>query len=650
MFSSKLHQRILWLAAAFCLVISALLPVAHAEAAYSPANNFYFDEFNAIYYLYRAEDGTSRMRVVEELTAIFPNTDQNHGITRVIPFTNQNGKNLTMESDDTIYIDVERNGVEEEVSKVEIEDGCFIVYIGDSRKFVHGEQVYTLTYEFENVITDFGEWQELYWDTNGNDWSQRFNHVNARVYLDETVSDAFNGETACYVGRYGETGQKRCKVSEFEDDLEWGDQYKSVGGVEFSAEKLSSGENLTFVLGFDPSTFVMPPKRFDLKLVFATVIAIIAGIAIAVLIVLCYRKTRAERKYYKGLFVKPEYTPPKDFTVAEMAENYLGKKFGADQKVATLLELAVNHKIEMIKTETDGAFGHKKTQWKVRIKTSTLNKQQATVLKILAGSDADLKVGQEITVTTHTANSSLIKLGERFTKSVKNSLIKKDLIVDLEKKNKQGKKPRNYASILVVAACVWFIGWIFGITFLFDDSAPYYTVVGENILPPILLAIIIAVTIASFVAGVKTSPFIQHTKKGLEYSRYLDGLRMYMKMTEADRLKMLQSVKGADTTHQGVVKIYEKLLPYAAIFKLEKSWLDELSKYYEFEDVTPPTWYVGAGLFSAREFSNAMMMASNSVSSSISHSTTSNSSSGSSGFGGGGFSGGGGGGGGGGGW
>lgn len=121
-------------------------------------------------------------------------------------------------------------------------------------------------------------------------------------------------------------------------------------------------------------------------------------------------------------------------------------------------------------------------------------------------------------------------------------------------------------------------------------------------------------------------------------------------MAEADRLKFLQSVDGADTTNQGIVKLYEKLLPYATLFKLEKSWLEEMGKYYEMQDVSAPVWYVGVGAFSARDFSNAVATASSTIATTTTHSTTSNSSSGFSGGGGGGFSGGGGGGGGGGGW
>lgn len=643
------HQAISGFLAAVCILASIILPRAHAYAVSGTANNFYFDDFTANYYLYRAEDGTSRLRVVEELVAVFPNYDQNHGITRVIPFTNQNGHNLTMESDDTISIDVKRNGVEEEISKVEVGDGYFYVYIGDADEYVHGEQTYTLTYEFRNVITDFEQWQELYWDTNGNDWSQRFNHVTTRVYFDDDIAQNYTGEASCYVGRYGDNGQNRCIISEFQDNLEWG-EHKSAGGVEFSADRLSAYENLTFDLQFGPGTFAMPPKHFDLKLVYATIGIAIGSLGMLILIILCLRQTSAKRKYYKNLFVKPEYTPPAGFTVAEMAENYINKNTTGSQKVATLLELAVNHKIEMIKTEVDAAFGRKKTQWKIRIKTDTLNKQQATVLKILAGSSAELRVNQEIVVTNHTADSSLISLANSFVTSIKASLVKKGLTIDLGYKAKNGKKPLNLPGTLVIAACIWFFVWLFTFMFVFNDSAPYRTLIGEDFLPPIIIILAIAATIIPFVVGIKNAPFVQHTEKGLDYSRYLDGLQNYMKMAETDRLQMLQSVKGVDTTHQGVVKIYEKLLPYAAIFGLEKSWLNEMSRYYEFDDVTAPTWYVGVGAFSAREFSNAMMAASSSVTSSITHSTTSNSSSSSSGFGGGGFSGGGGGGGGGGGW
>ncbi len=152
---------------------------------------------------------------------------------------------------------------------------------------------------------------------------------------------------------------------------------------------------------------------------------------------------------------------------------------------------------------------------------------------------------------------------------------------------------------------------------------------------------------------IKIETYQKRTEKGLTAARYLEGLKLYVKMAESERIKFLQSVDGADVSHQGIVKLYEKLLPYAIIFGLEKSWIKEMGKYYEFDDVTTPAWYIGMGAFVASDFSDAISEMNSFAGSSISHSTASDSSSSGSGFssgGSGGFSGGGGGGGGGGTW
>lgn len=622
----------------------------YSPSTYSTANSFYFEDFTADYFLWRDENGVSRLTVFEELTAVFPSSNQNHGITRVIPFTNNNGKNLTMNTGDTIYIDVMRNGEEEPVSKVEVGDGYYNVYIGDANEYVHGEQVYDLTYEFENVMLDQDGWQELYWDANGNDWQQRFNQVTARVHLSSDIADAFTGDTLCFVGKYGSTGSGRCSVKEYAEDVEVFDGMKSTKYIEFTAKRLTSGETLTFDLKFQPDTFAPAPLNYDYRYMFAAIGVTAGAVIMVILMIFAIKAVSEKRKYYKDLFVKPEYTPAKEFTVAEMADNYIGKTIKGDSKVATLLELAVNHKIEMIKTEKNGAFKRKKTEWTIRIKTDTLNKQQATILKILAGSDTPLRNGQEIVVKSHTATPELTKLAAKFPETVKKSLETKGLFEPTDKKSKDSKKSINPSNLLSVVTAIWVLLWIAVFVFLFNDVPSYITLYGESYLPAYIILLALAISIIGFVISIKTSKYASRTKKGLEYSRYMEGLEMYMKMAEADRLKMLQSVKGADTTHQGVVKIYEKLLPYAAIFKLEKSWLDELSKYYEFDDVAAPTWYVGAGVFNAHAFSAAIMSMNSAASNTIIHSSTSGSSSGISGFSGGGFAGGGGGGGGGGGW
>jgi len=119
---------------------------------------------------------------------------------------------------------------------------------------------------------------------------------------------------------------------------------------------------------------------------------------------------------------------------------------------------------------------------------------------------------------------------------------------------------------------------------------------------------------------------------------------MYIGAAETERLKMLQSPEGAEKVGEigsdkgQLVKLYERVLPYAVLFGQEDQWNKQLGQYYETTNTTP-TWYVGNNaVFSAVAFNSIVTSFSSSASSSAGGSS------------GGGSSGGGGGGGGGGGW
>lgn len=165
-----------------------------------------------------------------------------------------------MPSDSHLEIDIKHNDKTEQPYKIESDDGYFTVYLGDPDTYVRGSHVYELEYEFANVITDFTDgghsWQELYWDTNGNDWSVRFDKVTAYVHFENPeIAENFTGSAWCYVGSYGSSNQDRCNIEETND------------GLVFEAEKLRSRENLTFDLEFNPDTFKPAPKTYDYRLV-----------------------------------------------------------------------------------------------------------------------------------------------------------------------------------------------------------------------------------------------------------------------------------------------------------------------------------------------------------------------------------------------
>lgn len=637
-FLRLLLASILLVQIAFCIPCSAKsrwAPTQTTEGAY-------LEDFVVDFYLTRDQNGVSQMHVIEKINGTFPTSDRTHGLVRVIPFTNQNGKNLTTASDVNLDIIATRNGKSEPVANITPGDGLFKVYLGDPDVYVHNDQTYTLEYDFVNVITnqsgDLGNgiksWQELYWDANGNDWSNSFDKVIATVHLDEDLADKYLDINACYTGRFGDSDSTRCETEVNEDGT----------AITFRVSEISPYENLTFVMAFRPDTFVVldPPKAYSLVIVFGAIA--ISGSAMMLTALYNYAKSKDKRHYYKNQFVKPEYIPMRDVTVAEMAENSIKSTHGNPQ-VATLMELAVTHKIAIHKKVDEGKF-RKKNIWSIEILNEDLLPEQHAILKILNNAK-DFQQGETFELKNNGYSRSAASLMESFQKNIKERLENLGL---LEQKRTLKK---SWTNRLIIITMIWEMVAIGALLITISEQVPYLQLVGEGWLTIAIIMFLIATPIMTIILSCIGDQYLRHTEKGLDAARYLEGLKLYVKMAESERIQFLQSVDGADTSHQGVVKLYEKLLPYAVIFGLEKSWLREMGKYYEFDDVTEPIWYIGMGSFVASDFSSAVSEMSSFAGTSIAHSTTHESSSSGSGFSGGGgsgFSGGGGGGGGGGTW
>lgn len=67
------------------LILGAVLVLAATPitSVHASTQDFYFKDFTADYYLARLEDGSSNLHVKEVMTAMFPDANQNHGITRL---------------------------------------------------------------------------------------------------------------------------------------------------------------------------------------------------------------------------------------------------------------------------------------------------------------------------------------------------------------------------------------------------------------------------------------------------------------------------------------------------------------------------------------------------------------------------------------
>lgn len=614
----------------FLQVLGGLFGVfTGVEASAIDTENFYFEDYTGDYYLSRDDDGISHLRVVEDFTVIFPNYNQNKGICRDISFTNQNDTNVTLSGLDRTSLKLLRNGAVEPIYSIDKYDGYYEVCTGDD-DYVLGKQVYTFEYEFEKVITDFGDFQELYWDTNGNGWTQRFDKVTARVHFLGDVANGYTGNNWCYVGAYGENGQDRCSVKMIS------------GGVEFKAENLKSYENLTFDVELAPNTFVVPeiPENYTyiwLTLILAVICLLCMGLVTRKLI-----KSRDKTNYYKSIFVKPEYQPSVEYSLPEMAEIYLGKK--EDMKVGMILELIVMRKIVLKK---DGS-----KKWSILVKNlDGVGEEYIDLLSIL-NNGTRVKDGDEIKVKVYSASNRLMTLKRSIDSKILGDLKRDGLVEEKYSMGYSGRSgPVNMLVSVVIAVPVMIMMGMFILFSVEDILGLNNSYAGKMVLDgvhfyQIALIMITITTVVCVIINDRASKYIKHTLKGLEAVRYMEGLRLYIDMVEADRMRMLQSVEGADTSPTGIVKLYEKLLPYAAIFGLEDSWMKEMKRYCKVEEIEEPD-YLMTGLAVSEMTRGIHNVARTAISSTTMSNSGGGSSSGFSGGGGGGFSGGGGGGGGG---
>ena len=620
-----------------CQVVALFGGAKTAQA--KDVDNFSFKDFTADYYLKKADDGSSILQVKEVFTAEFPNYNQNKGICRKIPFSMKSGGRPVYIIKGLSKTDVKltRNGKAEPIYSIEKEDKYYEICTGDD-DYVLGEQVYAFEYKYENVITYYNngskEWDELYWDTNGTGWPQKFGSVTARLHFEDP--SVWTGEKWCYVGRSGSTNQSRCQISEIED------------GVQFVATDLSAGENLTFDVELKPGSYVvLQPEETNIMLyIFIVFVAVMVFVNYRTF--KKYNSVSEKRDYYKGRFVTPEYEPNAKYGIMEMAANYIGH--AKKPNTALLLKMIVDGRIELVKGEKNWFLG--KIGWKIRPKNLTnLEADERALLRILNGGP-EPKMGTDIELRRRTATSTLVSLG----RSLENYGSSQAKTHGLFEQTKSYKSTGLTAAItiLVIYMClpviILFVLGILADSLSEGDLA--YTILPGKVLVGLYEAlaagavITVATLIVRSIVTHSVKKYEKRTKLGLEMSRYMDGLCLYIAMAEKDRLKFLQSVEGADVSPEGIVKLYEKLLPYAALFGLEKSWMEELQEYSEVHEIETPTWYTTniAAVSSISQFSSIISSAS-----SISTSSTTYSSSGSSGGGGGGSSGGGGGGGGGGG-
>jgi hypothetical protein len=578
-------------------VALAVLPLSTQNASAADTNNFKISLFDVQYDLSRDENNRSVLKTTETIVAEFPNFDQNHGIERALPSKfDGHSTNLKIQSI------TDSSGMPREYS-TDTENDMSVLRIGDPDKYAYGTQTYVLTYTQNDVARYFADsgLDEWYWDTNGTQWKVPIDSLAITYKINDDLVNARVGMPACYRGASGAKGS--CSTNE-------------VGDVTYTvrASNLGIGENITVATGFNKGTFAAYEQTFAEKLtsIWQAVFFITLILGFAGLIALSVIYSRRMNRLSELSIIVTEYIPPKGTSVLVSSKviSVVGSAFAAQ-----LIDFAVRHYIEVIETQEKSLWKSAQYDIKVISDPQTLLEEEKEILSDMFGSLP--KVGDRVSLKSLTNNMAYyLRTADNDKKLTK--LVEQTYA--LRKKSPKASK--------------FFYRWAF-----------VHLIVGILTLSPALL--LIAGMIA--LQGKSIRPL---TDKGLDLRRYLLGLTKYIKAAEAERLKFLQGPDTAQKVGESVdinnpgqlVKLYERVLPYAILFGLEKEWSKRLGEFYE-STQTRPDWYSGNAAFNAVIFSSAL--SNFSTAASYSGGSASSSSSGASG---GGSSGGGGGGGGGGGW
>lgn len=584
-------------------IVAAGLVLVSGAPALADVDDFTFDSFSARYEVGRADSGVATLQVTESLVARFPEYDQNRGIARYLPAAY---RGVDLETDVLVVTDGSTPR-----DYLLSTDGPFVVVesVVDEGSYVRGVQRYDIFYSQRNVIAEFPDspYQEFYWDINGTGWPQFFGVVNAEIVIPSDLASALvDGQVACYRGEQGSTST--CSIER---------QETITGDVVFrvSEESLFAYNTVTVAIAFQPGTFVVAtPGVLERGYVWLGIIALLAALSMAATV--WWLKRTVLRSDDGRPTIITEYLPPKGISLSSAA-HLMGKATALP--VATVLSLAVNGVVKVV-------GGEKKDAWALQRVAPDLTADEEAALRALVGS---VPAPGESAPLPSGASSLAADRMNAYVASTKAATVAEGLY-----KGPIGVKP-------VLAQIVFGLLGALVLWGAFEGDSGFLWFAPQEI-PGLLLAALIVAGAATVVV-----PLVVLSKKplsstGAEARDHLLGLHRYMELAEKERLAFLQSPTGAlrepisiDKPGE-VLKLYERLLPWAVVLGVDKQWMEALEKFYVEK---PPTWLEGSRYTS---FSTAFSSISSQTRSSFQSSSSSGSSGGGSAGGGGGGGGGGG--------
>jgi uncharacterized membrane protein YgcG len=580
------------------LLTALAIPLGLAAPAHADVDDFSFRSFDAVYRLSADADGRSVLRTTETLVAEFPDRDQNRGIRREL-VQGYDGHPTGLR-----VLSVTDGAGVPRAYESETDDGALVLTIADEDRYVRGEQTYVIEYEQRDVTRAYADTDadEFYWDVNGLGWAQPFGRVSATVEIAPALLPRLTGGADAASGPAGADGPAEIT--------------RTDTGFTASATDLGPREGLSLSIGFERGTFTARDSSFLAApwpaLSLAGALLALAAAAGALVL----RRRRLSDAPGRGTIVA-QYDPPEG--VGILVSSVISGN-AARATTALLLDLAVRGAVRILERD-----GDRKPTFALELvdPSRIADPDERRFVAAVFGEGAGSGAVKELARTDTRVATRIQKL----MAGVRKRLVADGLRTPL---------PVGPIVLLLVAAT---LGMVAAIAFAVLSLVGAYG-------GPVVIAFLVAAVLAlgATILAVAKHPL---TERGVALRDHLAGLRLFIRLAEADRIRMLQSPAGAERQDlprddRDALRLTEELLPYAAMSGQEREWADELGRRYEHER-RRPEWYSGQTPFAPAAFAASLGSVSSSMHATHSGSSTSGGSTGGTTSGGGGGGGGGGG-------
>lgn len=454
-------------------------------------------------------DANRRLEVIERITYDFEQSPH-HGIFRNIPLTYVRDGGIYRLPITVLGATMDGNGVPFKQTR---ENGELRLQLGDPEVSITGSHLYEIRYVTDRAITDWPDHQELYWNVNGNGWEVLTKKLSFTLEAPANIQAA-----KCFTGVEGSTEQS-CTVTT-----------TARTTTMATTKALSSAQGFTIVIAFPPGTMASLPWWRVLWYWFWEHPAIVLPFIVFVVMFLLWW-TRGRDPIGRGTVI-PHYEEPRQLPPA-LVSALVHQQTSPRDAIATILDLARKGYLTLIpprETEVKGAWRLTRTQQSI---AELLPFEQA-FLKGLASPGELIALSQE--PGTYSA------LFYAFHKNLLKELVDRKWFV----KNPGSVRGTWFILAFLVLFASFFAAGPLGLSFFFGG----------------ILSAVIIVFFGWFMP--KT------TKEGAVLSEEVEGLKLFLQVTEEQRLKFHDAPQKRPEQ-------FNRLLPVAVALGVERNWAKQFA-------------------------------------------------------------------------